>query len=450
MDTDRRTVLGGIAATAAASSLATPVFAKAKRPYRVGVIGSGWFGKLNLFAVMQVAPVTPLALCDIDSVMLQEARDLVMARPDSVVKPQTPPALYADYREMLAKHRFDIVIIGTPDHWHTLPAIAAMESGAHLYLEKPVCVDIAEGQALVAAARKHKRTVQVGTQRRTTRFLKDAKARVVDGGLLGKVGLAEVFCYYRQRPKSFPPVSAPPATLDWNVYCGPAPLLAYREKIHPRNWRAFMEFCNGYMGDVGVHFIDVCRFLLDLGWPSEISSAGGILVDTASPATVPDTQTASFRFDDLLMTWTNRQYGASGNPATPWGATLYGDKGTLRLSPNSYEFTPEAKDGEKLSAQLDRELGEFPADTADKALFAITRDNMRDFLSALEHGTRPASDIEQGFISTSCCILANMSLTLGRTLHWDAAAQRVIGDEEANALLARPYRAPWVHPQGMA
>jgi predicted dehydrogenase len=436
--TDRRTVLGGMAGVAAAASLAGGA-ARAARPWRVGVIGSGWFGKLNLFALMQVAPVEAVALCDVDPAMLSEAADLTAARADSVVKPTQRPALYADYREMLAKERFDVVIVATPDHWHALPALAALRVGAHVYLEKPVCVDITEGKALVAAARAAKRVVAAGTQRRATAFLIEAREKVVRTGLLGKVAQIDLYGFYHQRPASFaPPVPAP---AFWDVYCGPAPVVPFRPGIHPRNWRAFIEFGNGYMGDIGVHFIDACRFLLDLGWPSVVTSSGGVFVDKNSAATVPDTQIASFQFGDLLMTWTNRQWGQPADPATPWGARLYGDKGTLRVTPTGYDFTPAGEAAPTLKAEL--ELTEFN-DATDKPLYAITRANMRDFIRAIETNSKPAADIEEAYISTACCILANTSMKLGRPIHWDGA--HVMGDASAEAALTRPYRAPWVHP----
>ena len=445
MTPNRRDVVGGLAVLGTATAFAGSTSATAL-PYRVGVVGSGWFGKLDLFTLMQVAPVEPVALCDVDRTMLEDAGAQTMARADSVLKPAKRPALYEDYRAMLAAHTFDIVIVATPDHWHTLPTLAALKAGANVYLEKPVSVDVVEGRALVGAARAAKHTVQTGMQRRSTKFLIEARDKVVRAGLLGKVAQVDIYGFYHQRPPHFPPPS--PAPAFWDIYCGPAPVVPYNTAIHPRQWRAFMEFGNGYMGDIGVHFIDCCRFLLDLRWPRSISSSGGIYVDKDSAATVPDTQIAAFQYDDMLMTWTNRQWGQGTDPATPWGARLYGDKGTLRVTPTGYDFTPAGAKTPTMSAELGPELTEFPSDQAlsnvDKPLFAITRENMRDFVRALKTGTRPASDIEEGYISTSICALANLSMKLGRPLKWDG--ENIVGDAQAQSMLARPYRAPWVHP----
>ncbi|MCX7701045.1 MAG: Gfo/Idh/MocA family oxidoreductase, partial [Gemmataceae bacterium] len=189
-------------------------------PYRVGLIGCGWYGKCDLFRLIQVAPVEVVSLCDVDQKMLTEAAELVAQRQMSHKKPR----LYRDYREMLKEKDLDIVIVGTPDHWHALPTIAALEAGAHVYVQKPISVDVVEGQAMVAAARKHKKVVQVGTQRRSTPHLIDARDRVIREGKLGTIGLVEIYCYYHMRPRENPPDSEPPPPLDYEIWTGPAPM----------------------------------------------------------------------------------------------------------------------------------------------------------------------------------------------------------------------------------
>jgi len=444
----RREVLGGVAAATFAAS-GWSAFA-APRPWRVGVIGSAWMGRCNLFALMQVAPVEVVALCDVDRLMLTDLTQRIAAFPDSMVRQTRKIQLYSDYRQMLAKHRFDIVIVATPDHWHALPAIAALKAGAHVYLEKPITVDVAEGKAILTAARAAKRVVQVGTQRRTSPPHVEARDRVVREGRLGKIGHVELYGYYHQRKASFAPVATPPATLDWNLYCGPAPLVAYRPDIHPINWRAFREFGNGYIADLGVHFVDTVRWMLDLRWPKRITSVGGVFVDKNSPATVVDTQQATWEYDDLLMTWSNREWGkVPDGPAGGWGAIIHGAKGTLTLAPSAYLFEPE-NGGPSLSGNLDAELHRFANDAKllpmDRELVPLTRGNMRDFIAAIEQNRRPIADIEEGYISTSTSILANLAMDLGRPIRWDGKAERVIGDDEAQNRLLRPYRAPWIHP----
>ena len=417
------------------------------KPIRVGLIGTGWYGKCDLFRLIQVAPVEVVSLCDVDSKMLAEAAKLTAERQVSKKEPRT----YGDYREMLKEKDLDIVLVDTPDHWHALPAIAAMEAGADVWVQKPVGVDVIEGQAMLAAARRLKRVVQVGMQRRSTPHLIEARDRVIKEGRLGKIGHAEVYCYYHMRARENPKDCPPPAHLDYEMWTGPAPMRPYNPLVHPRSWRAFEEYGNGIMGDMCIHMLDMVRWMLDLGWPKRVSSAGGILVEKNSKANIPDTQSATFDFGDLQVVWQHRTYGSSPDPKYPWGATLYGDKGTLKLSVNGYDFIPFGKSEPTMSGEPLFEYEKYPEDKTEKDLerhvASAIRVHMRDFLKARETGGQPVADIEQGHISTASCVLANMALKLGRTLTWDPATHRVVGDAEATRLLCRPYRKPWVHPE---
>jgi predicted dehydrogenase len=390
-------------------------------------------------------PAEVVSLCDVDSAMLAAAADIVAARQSSKKKPRT----YGDYRAMLKERDLDVVLIATPDHWHALPMIAAVEAGADVYVQKPISVDVEEGKAMLAAARKHRRVVQVGTQRRSTPHLIEARERIVKEGKLGKVGLVEIYCYYHMRARDNPPDTKPPANLNWEMWTGPAPLRPYNKLAHPRGWRAFMEYGNGIVGDMCIHMLDMVRWMLGLGWPKRISSSGGILVDKSSKANITDTQTATFDFGDLQVVWQHRTWGDPPDPKYQWGATLYGDKGTLKASVDSYDFLPRGQ-GQKVHRDVVMELDKYPEDRTEKDLekhvAPAIRVHMLDFFKAIASRGKPVADIEQGHISTASCILANLSMKLGRTVTWDAAKQQVANDEEANKLLRRPYRDPWIHP----
>ena len=182
-------------------------------PKRVGLIGPGWYGKCDLFRLIQVAPVEVVSLCDVDRRMVAEAAEMVAARQASKKKPRT----YGDYREMLKQRDLDIVLVATPDHWHALAAIAAIQAGADVWVQKPISVDVVEGQAMLAAARKYKRVVQVGTQRRSTPHLVEARDTILREGKLGKIGLVEIHCYYHMRARTTPPDTAPPDYLDYEM-----------------------------------------------------------------------------------------------------------------------------------------------------------------------------------------------------------------------------------------
>jgi predicted dehydrogenase len=235
------------------------------------------------------------------------------------------------------------------------------------------------------------------------------------------------------------------------MWTGPAPMRPYNAIVHPRGWRAFMEYGNGIVGDMCIHMLDMVRWMLDLGWPRQVASTGGILVDKLSKANITDTQTATFDFGDLRVVWQHRTWGHPVDEKYPWGATFYGDKGTLKASVHSYDFTPMGSVGQPIHGEVVYELEEFPEDKTEKDLeqhvAPAIRRHMKDFLDAIDSRGKPVADIEQGHISTASCILANLALGLGRTLTWDPEAGRVVGDDEANQRLRRPYRGDWVHPE---
>jgi predicted dehydrogenase len=412
---------------------------------RVGLIGTGWYGKSALMRLLQVAPVEVASLCDVDSAMLEAAASLVASRQVSKKRPRT----FGDYRRMLAERDLDAVLVSTPDHWHALAAIEAMRAGADVYVEKPVSVDVVEAQAMVAAARRHGRVVQVNTQRRSTPHLVEARDDVVRAGRLGKVGLVEIYSYYPSESDPNPPDVAPPPTLDWEMWTGPAPLRPFNAIVHPIGWRAFMAYGNGTVGDMCIHMLDMVRWMLGLGLPRRVSSSGHRL-NPAAKVDITDVQTATFDYGDLQVVWTHRNFGPPPDPLYPWGATFYGEKGRLRASVMRYDFDPN--DGSAgVHRQVAYELDAFPEDRTEEGLeqhvAPALRAHLRNFLDCVKTRQRPVADIEEGAASTIACILANLSLQVGRTLEWDAAAGRVVGDEPANALLRRPYRAPWVHPE---
>jgi len=446
---DRREFLKAGAAGVAWSSLAAGwgLYAAepAQKTKRYGLIGCGWYGKSAMFRLLQVAPVEVVALCDVDSKMLAEAAEMVAARQASRKTPRT----YGDYREMLKAEQFDIVHVATPDHWHALAMIAAVKAGADVYVEKPISVDVVEGRAMVAAARKYNRVVQVNMQRRSTPHLVEAREKVIKEGRLGKVAYAEICCYYHMRARGNPPDTTPPENLNYDMWTGPAPMRPYCSINHPRGWRAFMEYGNGIIGDMCVHMLDMVRWMLDLGWPKRISSSGGILVDKDSKANITDTQTATFDFGDIPIVWTHRTWGTAPDPEYPWAAFIYGQNGTLKADVHKYEFIPSGK-GEKLSGKALYEYDKYPEDQTEKDLERHVASAMRwhwkNFLEMVQTRGRPVSDIEQGYITAASCIMANIACQLGRTLVWDPEKAQVVGDEEANRLLARPYRQPWIHP----
>lgn len=211
-----------------------------------------------------------------------------------------------------------------------------------------------------------------------------------------------------------------------------------------------MEYGNGIVGDMCIHMFDTVRWMLDLGWPVSVSSSGGILVDKEAKANISDTQTATFDFEDLQVVWQHRSWGHAPDPEYPWALFLYGEKGTLKASVNGYDFIPRGRNEKPIHKDVVMELDQYPEDRDEKDLerhvAPAIRGHMLDFLNAIATRGKPVADIEEGHISTTSCILANMAMDLGRTLQWNPASGKIHDDVEANSKLARVYRAPWKHP----
>jgi predicted dehydrogenase len=291
--------------------------------------------------------------------------------------------------------------------------------------------------------------VQVGFERRATPHILEARDRYIQSGTLGRIGYVDIHSYYGSG-RGFSGSTTPPEYLDWEMYVGPAPWEDYRQGLHPRRWRDRRAFSNGQTGDLCVHLFDVTRMFLDLGWPKSISATGGNLMRPKdSNVDVHDTQTALFDYGDVQVVWNQRNWGQNPEPDYPWGVTYYGDKGTLKLSVWSYDYIPK-DGGSPIHVNFVDEREKYPEDLQHKEteVFAApgNRRNLLNFVEARQKREQPINDIGSGHVSTACCILANLSMELGRGLRWDGEKQQVIGDEEANRRLTRAYRNPWKHP----
>lgn len=469
---NRRTFVSSLAVAGAAVATRTRLAAAdASTPLRLGIIGCGWYGGVNYESMARTLAPTVVSLCDVNARSLQKTLAAVAKHQATI------PRTFADYREMLASGAHDIVIIATPDHWHALPAIAALQAGADVFLEKPISVDVLEGEAILAAARKYQRVVQVNTQRRSNPFYLQVRDRYLRSGRLGKIGLVETYSYLGLEGWSAGPIpTAPvPSHLDYELWTGPAPLLPYHAIKEDRGWRSFMEYGNGIIGNVGVHMIDKVRWLLDLGWPSSITSTGRRFAPESFSNTT-DTMRSVLRYPDLDVSWEHRMWGLAPMPrrhwSDLWGARFIGEKGTLNVTMFEYVFTP-AGNGPREGAHMLSTTGDLENIDLSRAggAYVETEDrHAQDFMRARAQRdallaaaataaatnpagespsaqARPIADIEEGHISSACCILANLSLQLGRPLAYDPSSRTIPGDAEATRLLARPYRAPWVHPE---
>jgi len=403
---------------------------RAKR-YRTALIGSGWWG-MNILTcgAIESGECEVVALCDVDENQLNAA----IKKVQELTRDQ--PRRYKDYRELLAREKPEIVIVATPDHWHALPTIAALEAGAHVYVEKPISHTILEGRAMVKAARAANRAVQVGLHRRVSPH-NVSGMKFLRSGKLGKIGMVRAFVHSAGGPGQPTPDSDPPPGLDWDFWCGPAPKRPFNKAIHPRGFRQFLDYANGTLGDWGVHWMDQILWITEEKYPRKVFSSGGRFIRRDS-TDAPDTQVAVFEFESFLVTWEHRTYAGNEAEKAPLGCYFYGTEGTFHMGwLDGWTFYP-AKKGQPVLHE-EPKLGQ-PDNQNIRELWA-------DFLDAIRTGRRPVSDIENGYRSTNMCLLGMISYKLGRAITWDGEKEVIVGDPEANKLLRRAYRAPWKYPE---
>lgn len=415
------------------------VGAEPTRKYRTALVGTGWWGMNILGEAMASGECKVVGLCDVDDRQLLPAAEKVAAQSGD------QPNRYKDFRELLAKEKPEIVIVATPDHWHPLITIAACQAGAHVYVEKPICHTIREGRAMVKAARENKRVVQVGTHRRVSphnlsgmEFLRSGRA--------GKIGMVRAFVHYGGGPEEPQANQEPPTGLDWDLWCGPAPLRPFNTRIHPKGFRGFLDYANGTLGDWGIHWMDQILWWTEEKWPKRVCSVGGrfikgppVCTEKAQTTDAPDTQVVEFEFESFTAVWEHRQYAANNaEKGENVGCYFYGTEGTFHMGwQDGWTFYPSSKSQPVLHEppKLNK-----PDDQNIKELFA-------DLLRCIRTGQRPVCDIEIGQRSTNMSLLGMLSLKLGRSLAWDGEKERVIGDGEANKRLSRKYRGKWEYPK---
>ncbi len=396
--------------------------------HRVGLIGCGWWGMVNLCYLMATGKADVVVLCDVDQGHLQASiREVEKSQGNT-------PRGFRDFRKLLEGEKLDIVLIATPDHWHALTAIAACEAGCDLYLEKPISHTLKEGRAIVDAARKHQRIVQVGTHRRSGVHYKSA-LEFLKAGNLGDVGMVRAFVHYNI-PGDNLKDSDPPEGFDYDFWCGPAPRPPFNRMRYHGSWRHYADYGNGQLGDWGVHWFDLMRLAMDVKYPRAISSSGGIFVKQNSFDT-PDTQLVTYEFDKFTAVWEHRTYDMDPSAKSNVGLLFYGNKGILHIGwLDGWTFYPNEKG--KSPQHVDPVFATKDAENV--------KEHMANFLSCLESRQLPASDILEAHYSTAICLLGMVAQKLERKIRWDGESETIPGDDEANKLLHRKYRSPWKYP----
>lgn len=438
MKSNRRHFLRSAATAGIASSLGPWVLRGGEgRSFRTALVGSGWWG-MNVLAEAMASRRCPVtAICDVHEDALERTASKVRELSGDT------PRRFRDFREMLERTKPEVVIVASPDHWHALHTIAALKAGAHVFVEKPTGHTVNESRAMLKTARETGRVVQVGLHRRIgphhvsgMKFLKEGRA--------GQIGMIRLFAFSGGGRELPTPNGDVPEGLDWDLYCGPAPLRPYNSKIHPGGFRNFLDFANGTLGDWGVHWLDQVLWWTEERYPRRIFCSGGrpvkgkpILTPREQTTDAPDSLVATYEFSNFTVVWEHRQFAENNAEKHKIGAYFYGTKGTLHLGwRDGWTFYPSSS--REAVVHEDAHLQE-PDGHNLTLLWA-------DFMDSIDRHRNPVSDIEAAHRSSVLPLLGMISWRLGRSIEWDGSSEQVVSDPEGNRLLSRPYRAPWIYP----
>ncbi len=385
---------------------------------RLGVIGTGGMGRAHLYALAQEQGCEIAAMCDVWRRRYEEpvgkVEQLAGYRPD----------VYQDFFHVLDRGDIDAVFVVTPDHWHPLLTILACQAGKDVYVEKPACTAIEEGRAMVEAARRYGRVVQLGTQQRSMPVFQEAM-ELIHSGTLGAISTASAWVGVNAIPEEFQRTEPPP-DLDWDRWLGPAPAVPYSPQRH-LGWMAWHDYARGgELTNWGVHLLDIVQWGIGEQWPLTVQAAGANGADGAWGDNYLAVD-ALFEYPNCTVAWEQRPHPEHEKQG--YGIQFHGEKGRLIVDRGSFKVYPE-------SLGIPEFVGAPEKSWASEA-------HHQNFFDCIRTRQRPVADIEQGVRSTAVPLLAGIALKTGRKLHWDGKAERFLNDEAANQWLTRPYRAPW-------
>jgi predicted dehydrogenase len=417
----------------------------------VGLIGFGLVGRFHLAALKEQPDVQIGAVCDAHRGRVDAAAAMAGGN----------VAKYADFRKLLADKNVDAVYVATPDHWHALMTMMACDAGKDVYVEKPTTLFVKEGGWMLEVARRTKRVVQLGTQNRSGPPFQHAR-ELIRQGKLGQIVSASNNNSRNIMPGfGNPPDQAPPAELDYDMFLGPAPKRPYNPNRSIYHFRWFWDYSGGQGTNLGQHALDLVHWMLGVKAPKSVYSTGGrwFLKDNCE---VPDTQDVIMEYPGFTVTCQYREATAGRGGLGMGGLTFYGTCGCLPISRGGFELHADPRinpnnvvagilgvkghpvGGPQLEPEEKAELWTTPEkDDSGNAIKDYSR-HTRNFLDCVKSRQQPFSDLQSGHEVATACHLSNISLRLGgRKLVWDAEKEEVAGDREANAMLVRPYRAPW-------
>ncbi len=406
---------------------------------RVALIGGRNMGWSNLETFLKFPQVECVSICDIDDEWLYKRASDV-----EVITGKKPKKLEKDWRRVMDNRDVDAVIVATPDHWHCLQAIAAMEAGKDVYCEKPLANSIAECNAMVNAARKHNRVVQTGQWQRSDPHWQDAVA-FIHSGKLGRIRTVKVWAYMIWK-KTLPvqPDGPVPPGVDYEMWLGPAKHRPFNPNRFHYNFRYFWDYAGGLMSDWGVHLLDYAMLGMKADLPKEIYTAGGKFAYPADAMETPDTLLVSYVYDDFTISWDHACGIKDGPYGREHGLAFIGENGTLVLDRNGWEVIPEVDSAPRMEAvplQIKTETVEGQS-VAGGGLAS----HVANFLDCMTTRSLPNADVAIGAKVATMTHLANVSCRLGKPLAWDNAAGRFRQDD-ANALIKPYYDASWKFPE---
>jgi predicted dehydrogenase len=393
---------------------------------RIGLIGCGGMGRGDLATFLKFPEVQCPVVCDVDDAMIAKGIELVEKHAG------TRPVAVKDFRRVLDRKDIDAVVIATPEHWHALPTVLACQAGKDVYVEKPLATSIAEGRAMVEAARRHNRVVQMGTQWRSGTHWREA-VELVQSGKLGRVGLVRGWAYHDWLGTiGSPPDAPPPSGVDYDLWLGPAAKRPFNPNRFHFNFRCFWDYAGGLMTDWGVHLINIMLWAMGADDPKTICSTGGKFVLRDNSET-PDTQVTLYEFPTYTLIWEHKVGVGVGLNGRPWGISFSGSEATLILNDGGWEVIPEAR---KKSIEALKAGGSGDARPA----------HVRDLLECMRSRQQPVENLEMGHHVSTVAHLGNIAFRSGGRIAWDAKRECVIGDSKSDALVGVAYRKPWKLP----
>lgn len=424
---------GGVGAGIRAKSYRNIIGANER--VNVGVIGVNSRGNTMSGTIARQKYAQVITVCDVDKRTIPRAIQTIAKAGQNTV-----PKSEKDLRKVLEDKDVDAIFTATPDHWHAPLTIMACQAGKHVYVEKPLSHNPREGEMAVAAARKYNVTVQMGAQRRSAPTLTKG-IQLLHEGIIGRVYLAKTWYTNTRKPTFLKPASVPD-WLDYDLWQGPAPHLAYKDGLVHYNWHWFWHWGTGEALNNGTHEVDVARWGLGVDFPTKVSSLGG-RYQFQDDWETPDTQIVTLNYPGRVsLMWENRSCNGRKVEGLERGVIFYGEKGSLDTGEDAYQIYD--LDG-KLIQDVKSSSNESALAGRNTASPSLTMDNlhMADFIDAIKNNRRPNCDVELGHKSVTAMQLANISWRVGRDLTIDPKNGHILGDKEAQKLWGRTYEKGW-------